>query len=238
MSVLLPLEPGTLLPGVCYTSEQERLVDYAANLNAVLPGQAFYNFGSTKPSPENNIYPWFRTTDSRWYYYSGGWISLNPERSPSIRRIWMGSSGASLTTYDGGDANAPSDRSGPMWEIDTDFEARFPVGVGTFPNAGAVTVGGTGGEDQHVLTDAEVPATQVVPLDSTNNPTGDKTVQKSGDSFGFSFQNGDFSGSASGGRMTDILLRVNGGGGAHSNLPPYIGIYVIKPTSRLYYLVP
>jgi hypothetical protein len=115
----------------------------------------------------------------------------------------------------------------------------FPVGVGSLQPSGTIVgAGGTGGADQHTLTDAQVPATAIVPLDSNSQPIGDRTVQKSGDGYGFTAQNGDFTSSSSGGRMTDILLRVNGGGGAHPTVPPYRGVYFIKRTSRLYYFIP
>lgn len=238
MSVLLPIQPGNLLPGVCYDSEQERLVDFAANMQAILSGQAFYNYGSTKPAAELNAYPWFRTTDGRWYFYSGGWITPNPEQSLLVRRIWVGDL-TQLQSYDGGDTGSPSDRSGPMWEVDSAFAGRAPVGVGSLdPSGTAVAVLGTGGKDQVTLTDAMMPTTAIVPLDSNNNPISDRTVQKSGDSFGLPFQNGDFSGSGSGGRMTDVNLRINGGGGAAPTMPPYIGTYFIKRTARVYYLIP
>lgn len=235
----IPIRATESLPsGTCYPDEQSRLVAFAGAMAAVLPGLAFYNYGSTKPDPEFNSYPWFRTTDSRWYFYSGGWIALNPERDPNIRRIFRGDS-TDLITYDGGDNNAPSDRSGPMWEVDTEMSGRVAVGAGTLqPSGTVIAVDDTGGVDEVTLTDAEVPATAINPLDSNSQPIGDKTVQKSGDGYGFVAQNGDFSGSGSGGRMTDILLQVAGSGGAHENMPPYMTVLFIKPTSRLYYLVP
>lgn len=238
-NVLLPLQPGTLPSGACYTTEQERLVAFAGQLWAVLNGQAFFSFGPDKPDPEFNSYPWFNTTLGIWFTYSGGWIAPNPEQSQLVRRIWTGSDGAPLQAYDGGDGNAPSDRSGPMWEVDTDFAARFPVGPGTFPNTTVVAVGGTGGEDEHVLTDEEVPDTSVVPLDGNGDVyTTNQRFQKSGEVTALSFTNGDFTGTDSGGRMTDVLAKVDGGGEGHNNLPPYIGTYFIKRTSRVYYLIP
>lgn len=237
MSVLLPLQPGTLPPGVCYASEQERLVDYASNLQAVLDGQAFYNFGSSKPDPAYNAYPWFRTTDSRWYYYSGGWISLNPDRDPNIRRIWVGDL-TQLQSYDGGDSGAASDRSGPMWEVDTNFAAKFPVGVGTFAGGTSVAVNTNVGADEVTLTANELPDAPVVPLDGNSAITANRSVQKSGTVTGLSSNNGDFSGTDSGGIETDVNLKIEGNGQPFEIIPPGRGVYVIKPSARLYYFIP
>lgn len=239
MSVLLPLQPGTLPSGACYNSEQERLVAFAGALWAVLEGQSFFNYGPDKPDPENNIYPWLRTVDDRWYKYSGGWIAKNPEDAESdVRRLWYGNT-TDLQTYDGGDTNAPGLSSGPMWEVDTLFAARFPVGPGTFPGGTVVNVGGIGGEDEHVLTDDEVPATSVLPLDGNGDQLpANPRFQKSGEVSGLSSTNGDFTGEDSGGKMTDVLAQVAGGGEGHNTLPPYRGIYLIKRTARVNYMVP
>jgi hypothetical protein len=160
MSVLLPLQPGTLPPGVCYNTEQARLIAFTEAMKAVLSGQAFYNYGASTPAPENNGYPWLRTTDGIWYIYSGDWISpVGPEYDSNIRRIWTGSE-ASLPTYDGGDAGTPSDRSGPMWEVDHVFDGRSPMGVGTIPTSNpskTLTLGELHGLGAHVLAGSNIP---------------------------------------------------------------------------------
>lgn len=232
----LPIRPvETLPPGTCYTTEQARLVAFAAAMRAVLAGQSFFSQGPDIPDPEFNNYLWYRTTDGLWYFYSGGWLSpVPPSYNTHELRMWDGSLG-DLATYDGGDTDAPSDRSGPMWEVAAVLEGRVPVGVGTLqPSGTAVAVTGTGGADEHTLTDDEVPPTAINPLDSNNEPITDKRMQKSGDTFGFSAFNGDFSGEDAGGRMTDILLEVAGGGQPHPNMPPYYGVYFIRWTGRLY----
>lgn len=235
-TVLLPLQSGTLPPGICYTTEQERLVAFAENLETKLDGLAFYNIGTTKPAAANNAYPWFRTTDYRWYVYSGGWISLNPDRDPNIRRLWVGDI-TQLESYDGGDNGAPSDRSGPMWEVDADFAAKFLVGPGVFAGGTAVAVGQDVGADELTLLAANLPPADVVPLDATGIATANRSFQKSGTVTGLSSQNGDFSGQQSGGLMTDVLARIDGQSTPLEIIPPARGIYVIKATGRLYYFV-
>lgn len=159
-TILLPLLPGTLIPGVCYNDEQSRLNAYAENLQAQLPGQAYYNYGDSIPAVENNAYPWLRTTDMRWYRFSGSWISpVGPEYNVGIRRLWTSSAGL-LQTYDGGDTDTPSDRSGPMWEIDHDFDGRSPMGPGAIEGSNpAKTL--AGGEDYgtgaHTLAGSNLP---------------------------------------------------------------------------------
>lgn len=129
-TILLPLLPGSLPANACYNTEQDRLNAFAENLQAQLPGQAFYNYGDSTPAVENNAYPWLRTTDGLWYRFSGSWISpVGPQYHVGVRQIWVGNA-AALITYDGGDNDPPSDRSGPMWEIDNDFDGRSPMGQG------------------------------------------------------------------------------------------------------------
>lgn len=127
--MLLPLLPGTLPPNACYDNEQERLVAFMGVSSAVIEGGlAFYNYGATLPTPENQGYPWFRTTDGKWYIYAGSWLS--PVNYDLGDRRWYAKTLAELVTYDGGDAGAPSVSSGPMWEEDTDFIGRSPMHPG------------------------------------------------------------------------------------------------------------
>lgn len=134
-TILLPLLPGSLPPGVCYNNEQARLNAFAENLQAQLNGQAFYNYGSSVPAVEYNNYPWLRTQDMRWYMFNGGWISpVGPEYNTQIRKLWAGSLNQ-LQTYDGGDVNPASDRSGPMWVEDVSFAGRSPMHPGAIPDA-------------------------------------------------------------------------------------------------------
>jgi hypothetical protein len=159
-TVLLPLQPGTLPANACYNTEQARLIAFAEALRAVLSGQSYYNYGSSTPDPSNNAYPWLRTTDGIWYIYSGDWISpVGPEYDLNIRRLWVGS-GPDLATYDGGDGGSASDRSGPMWEVDHDFDGRSPMGPGDVPTtnpAKTLSVDENYGVGAHTLAGANIP---------------------------------------------------------------------------------
>ncbi len=50
--------------------------------------------------------------------------------------------------YDGGDAGAISDTTGPMWEEVVGMQGKFPLGVG---GGLAAAVGDTGGQKEHTL---------------------------------------------------------------------------------------
>ena len=160
-SILLPIQPGTLPPNYCPPNWQQALNDFAENMNAILAaGMAFYNYGNTVPDPAYNAYPWLRTTDMRWYRFSGKWKSPNPEQSPYARRLFAGST-TDLQTYDGGDTGAQSTESGPMWEVDTDFAGYSPMGPGAIPNsnpAKTLAQGEAYGEGAHTMTQQELAA--------------------------------------------------------------------------------
>lgn len=226
---LINLTPPSLPIGYCPANYQQLANDIVSGTQATFNstiGNSFFNFGPTTPALNNQVYPWL-DEDGNWWVFNGGyWSRKNPVPAGGLeRRIFVGTT-TDLQTYDGGNTNAPSAWSGPMWEVDTAFEARFPVGVGTFAASGAVSVNGTttstavSGEDKHTLITAEIP--------SHTHPVGK-----------------NISDSRSGGDMHLISLSqsagtidlsgATGGGEAHNNLPPFYGVYFIKRTARIYY---
>jgi hypothetical protein len=165
--MLLPILPGTLPPGVCYANEQDRLLAFAENMEAILAGGlAYYNYGSDTPSVENQGFPWFRTTDGRWYFFSGSWKSP-VNYSTYERRLFVGST-TDLLTYDGGAAGTVTATTGPMWEVDTDFAGRSPMAPGDIPSANpakTLAVGENYGEGAHTMTEEELAPHDHAPRD-------------------------------------------------------------------------
>lgn len=226
-NVLLPIQPGTLPPGTCYPSNPQDLLNlFSANQNAVLNGTAFYNFGDTKPDPSLNAYPWFRTIDSRWYYFSGDWISSS-NLNANERRIFVGTP-TDLITYDGGDNGAPSDRSGPMWVIDNAFDGRSPMGIGAIASSTpAKTLGllESYGEGNHQLIQAELPDCAF----ETNQTFMPVTLDIN--------EGQEFASGGSGARR-QLVVTSGGSDTPHQTVHPVYGVQIIMPSGRLYYRVP
>lgn len=233
MSVLLSLQPGSLPEGYTPETFQEFYNRMFKEGRAIWPdAMTIVNRGSSAPSAANQIYPWIRVDpgtsiiEGVYTYYNGLWCRPHPTpASGDERRLWVGSVGA-LTTYDGGDGGATvTAYTGPMWEVDTDFAAVFPLGVGTLPSGTAVAVGGTGGEETHVLTIAEL-ATHNHPL-NPDNRQDDQHDLSPGTAVG------DFGGSGMYVKEYNVTGDT-GSGDAHNNMPPYRGVYFIKRTARIY----
>lgn len=248
-NILLPLQAGEWPQGLCPPDWPQALVAIANALKAVLPGQTFYNYGDTKPAPEFQAYPWLRTIDARWYQFTGSWISPNQETSADVRRIFVGDA-AALAAYDGGAAGAVTANSGPMWEVDTVASARFLVGAGTFPSTLVVAVGGVGGAEQHTLTDAEGGVGQHTHAFGLSNPGNDDAYFKKAGAPGtvpgylgyyITGSNGNIELNQT---TADLFTLPSGAAGAgvtptpFSLLPPYYGVWIIKRTARLNYVVP
>lgn len=213
----------------CFTgpnAEQERLVAFAEVLTAQLDGQAFYNYGSTKPSPENNIYPWFRTTDGRWYIYSGGWIS--PVNYDLLERRWYAGDLTQLQTYDGGDSGAASDRSGPMWTEDTDMRGRSPMHPGAIADANpakTLAIGENYGSGSHAQTVAELAAhTHEVKIPAGGNEGALPRFNTSANTTSVA--------------TVDVISESTGGGAAMPIVHNVRGLYCVKWTGRLYRFIP
>lgn len=231
---LISLTPPNLPIGYCPTNYQQLANDIIsgtqANFNSTI-GNSFFNYGPTTPALNNQVYPWLDENGNWWVFSNGYWLRQHPiAAGSSERRIYVGNT-TDLQTYDGGNTNAPSAWSGPMWEVDAAFAARFPVGVGAFAASGTVSVNGTttstaiAGEDQHTLVVGEIPSHTHQIIDQYINLTQRGTA----DTSAFSPTN------RSEGTANLLPTTSSGGGAAHNNLPPFYGVYFIKRTTRVYY---
>ena len=224
---LITLTAPSLPANYCPASYQKLANDIIGGTQATFNstiGNSFFNFGPTYPAINNRIYPWLDENGQWWIYDQGFWLRKNPVTAAYERRIYVGTT-TDLLSYDGGDGTATATTTtGPMWMVDTLFDARFPVGAGAFAASGAVAVLGTAtstsivGEDQHTLTVPEIPAHThnffpLVTADANNG--GANGVQY--------------------GTTANVATSSTGGGAAHNNLPPFYGVYFIKRTSRVYY---
>lgn len=216
---------ATLPEGVCYASEQERLLAFASNLSGFLPGTfSTFIIGSATPAPEDQDKPWI-ADDGRMYLFElpglGAWVSRHPEATGSIKLY--GGTEASVTTFDGGEAGAVSAAAGPMWEIVTAAAARFILAPGTLPSGTVVAVGATGGNEEHTITVDEMPAhTHDVALRPTESGgTANLYADRA---------------RADNPEPTNLLETSEvGGGDKFSMMPPYYSLWVIRRTSRIWF---
>lgn len=251
---------GNLPAGFCWTDAQT----FMDTIFALLQGTADSDqiiISSTLPDPEDQGKIWFRLnvdgTLEGAYKYQGEWHRPHPvPLSSASRMIWVGSE-ADLWAYDGGDGTDPSsspptDMTGAMWEVDTNFEFRMPLGVGnndlgTSPvdyGGGATTVatGGTGGAEKVQLTTDELAAHQHLmfsneSVSSPGDPLNNTSVAYKADStpsgtdYEYRAQRGTVDG------QIGLTAENETAEDAHQNMPPYIGVAFAKRTARKFYVV-
>ena len=245
---LITLTPPSLPVSYCPLNYQNLANDIIGGTQAVFNstiGNSFFNFGPTFPAINNRIYPWLDENGQWWIFDQGFWVYKNPVVKEGYdRRIFVGTT-TDLLSYDGGDGTAVvGDTSGPMWMVDTLFDARFPVGVGAFAASGSVAVLGTAtstsivGEDQHLLTTAEMPThTHQVSIKTFGHggEDGARVAADGGTSSPTLTNNVTVFPSSTLDPDVDAIAANTGGNAAHNNLPPFCGVYFIKRTSRIYY---
>lgn len=181
------------------------------------------------PAPSLRSKPWLKLdTDGkplRIYYYVGGlWLARHPILS-GLSMIYTGAvAGIPYLENLDGDIT-PTLTHGPFWEKLSNFDGRFLVGAGTIPDAlTVVTPLSQGGVGTVTLDITQIPAHKHSPNDGSstffgNNPTA----------YGTTFPMHGSS-STSGYFATETV----GGGLAHSNVPPFCGLSVIRRTIREY----
>lgn len=229
--VIGTLEGPSVLSTAPYPATWKQAVDYITQNTEVVTEISgltqFINYGSTVPAADNRDYPWLRTTDHRWYQYtSGAWLSRHPDDpSGNAIRLWVGSL-AALQTYDGGDTGAVGDASGPMWEEYTAAQGRFPIHPATLAVEGAIGVGSIGGDETATIAQANLPAVALdvaIPASVTSqSDTGAGKIVCGSDTVE----------PADGPTLATENL---GSGDALPILPPYIGVYLVRRTARIYY---
>lgn len=240
MSAPVDFVPGSFPPNYCPATYQQLYNDMIALLTGSIPGNfTFVNYGPTTPDADDQDKPWIRTgamgePDRTYNYFSGSWAALNPTpASGSERRLWTGplTGVGGLDTYDGGSVGAVTATSGPMWEEDTNFAGKVPVGVGTLSPSGTVlAVGDTGGVDQVTQTIAQLAAHSHGP-DTVTDPTATSIVQNTSGATG--------QGTSAGGtfNINAPTTGITGASDPMNTMPPYRTVYFIKRTARIYYVI-
>jgi hypothetical protein len=236
----LPIQNSNLPQGFCASDYQSILNAFSAaqfvNVNTV----AGVIVSSTPPADHTSA--WLQLDSNgrptRIYFFAqGAWLSLHP-LPPGFTMIWNQVL-PNFQTFDGGDATAApySAVSGQMWQLMATTldglgtqvaQAQFPVGVGTLPSTTPIAVGGTGGEEKHILTPAEqgnIVASVTTDVESAGN---DHKVLDTLTLNGIAMNNAN---------LGPSTIPLAGTVAAHNTLPPYYGVYFLQRTSRLFYTV-
>ena len=241
---------GTLPPGYKPSDWQDLVTKLEAIFNAYLPGSYKpVNYGSTTPAAEDQDRPWVRTNgdgspDRTYVFFNGKWVARHPvDPASDERRMWVGTL-VGLRSHDGGDGttDVPTATTGAMWEEDTAFRDKIPMGVldatgqvqTPLATAGALT-------DSITLTVDQIPRHRheiTVEASSAAESTGelydaDSTgVMKSDSGVELGWDAGDS-------RNVVGFTRYYGDSAASEfdvdTLPPVIGVFVIKRSARYFW---
>lgn len=255
--LVLPVTAATLPAGSCPTTLQDMLNLFSQFQSVTFP-DTFKGVivSATKPGVSDQDKLWQQTdangNPTRIYSYAGGlWLSRHPMPPGSII-LWTGAL-PDFTSFDGGSTGALGVASGPMWyQATLDgtapspwgtgvlIAAQFPIAAGTLPSTAVVAVGATGGEENHVLSASEAkllahyhneglavdPATVCyyendgAPPSPVNSPTQHVTMA---------------TGSISSPRTSTVGDAT--ANQAHTNMPPWAGVYLLMRSTKLYYSV-
>ena len=241
----------------CFTTPERLALDIAAGLEGFLPGNytAFVR-SETEPVVDDRDKIWVQVnadgapTGKTFGWAYGKWVMLNPRRNPDERVWFVGAEDANgVWAYDGGDGSNPSVTpptltTGAMWEVDHDFDFRFPLAAGTSPDATTVAVGDTGGEERVTLLAYQLAShTHDIAFKIPGHKGEDGTrVACDGGTASTMLTNdivqypdAELDPTYPLAAIAKAAVVPPGSDTSHNNLPPYRVGYWLKPTARLYY---
>lgn len=236
----LALIPPTLPEDFCEQSSQDQANILIGGTQITGTADPEIIFSETEPGVDDRDKAWGLLAPGGIntgfiFTYSGDWLLLHEyDASGDVRMIWTGTL-ADISLFDGGTAAALTDRTGPMWERDTDFNGRSPMGVGAIPTSNPAKSLGEGedyGEGAHLMTEEEV-GPHDHPL------AGDAAIQ---DGRRINIVNTGAGGAGlliglTGPPATDLSVSDNTYVAGQQSMPvihPVRGCYLIKRTSRIY----
>lgn len=232
-------DAGTLPEGFCPSTEQERFNEYINRLTGSLPDSySTVNVGNIKPAAIDQNKPWLRTnvdgTIDGWYTFANG-IWRRPHTDFVGKTVLYTGSIANIATFDGGSVGTVTETTGPFWEEVTAAIGRTIVHpdpsktvIKFQPNAVTISgAGSTGGEERHDLTNTEIP-------DHAHTVVGGTSIFQVGTGAqAGNFYRQDLAGNFQTGDPTNAANN----GQPHNNMQPYIAVYLIRRTARLYYVI-
>lgn len=239
-----PIIPGQLPVGYCYPSSAQQFADDLMSISyAEIPAAITgVSFGPTDPGPAGHGRPWFNTTFGRLYQWlDGRWVArYETTNSPLIKMLFEGTE-AELNAIDNPELSevvaGAELTTGPFWEIDHNYDGRFPLGPGLLPLAALTpAIGDTGGADERTLVLANLPkhrhSISLGPDSSTSYLDAELTEEgrlrpSSGDHLIFETNS----------NTVVARTKETGGDTAFDTMPPYRACYIVKRTLRLYYVI-
>ena len=236
----------------CFTDFNRFALDIVAAMGGYLPGEYSVIIKSiTEPAAADRDKAWIKLIDDGgdgipgpyppFNYYGGKWVVSNPipASEPAVR-LWFEGSEASVWSYDGGDGTdptttPPTNTTGAMWQVDHNYDFRFPLGAGTSATPTTVSVGATGGEENHSLTIPELAPHSHTMQDHfgeatpniTSTPPGNAVVWLPGPTVTDPL---DVSTDSTGGAGTPKVVT------PHNTMPLYRVGFWIKRTARIFYV--
>ena len=230
----LPIIPPTLPSGWCPSSYQELLNKFAESIvQFQIDGSAVAIVSSSStPTATDRNKLWWHTTKTRLFHWDsskGAWVSKHPYAATDpVRLLWEGST-AALETFDGGSAGTPQADgiAGPMWEVDTEYEGRVPIGAGTIPGR-TITPTSTAVGDELGLAEVTQTTAQVAPHQHDfTGPALTGSLSNSGD---------NATPIPSLPSVTSTTQQNQSAASPMENIPPARAVHIIKRTLRAYYV--
>lgn len=234
MLVNIPITSTAVPIGFCFIDWQTSLPHIAALLRASADLETNIHIGDAPPTDLSRW--WARTIagvpDRLYGFQSGVWLAKHPIPVGFTMLAPAGHNRISIAALDGGDGDpdaAVGDYTGPMWAIDTDFEALFPIGPGTLASGNIITEGDAGGAEEISLTIPQIPPHSHQVLVSSSDTAGGTSAQRlRPDS---TLANSEANTALTGGDSVTGLVA------PHPNLPPWRARYFIKKTGRTHYRI-